>query len=153
MAYQKAAAINHAIDPVMFGQPAHEAAEEFSVTPLVVGGIISILGIFLAYLMHLKDRRMATKLAERFPRLVTVLDHKYWVDEIYQNAIVEPLRSLGQLFYAIDRWIVDGIVNTIGLIPQVGGFIVKLTTQRGYLQGYAAAMLLGIVVILLLIFL
>jgi NADH-quinone oxidoreductase subunit L len=153
LAYEKALSANQAIDPAMFGQKGAEAAEEFSVMPLVVGGIISILGIFLAYLMHLKDRGLAGKLAERFPGVVKMLDHKYWVDEIYQNGIVEPLRSLGQLFFAIDRWIVDGIVNTIGLIPQVGGFIVKLLTQRGYLQGYAAAMVLGIVVILLFVLL
>ncbi len=40
----------------------------------------------------------------------------------------------------------------MGLIPQLGGFAMKLSTQRGYLQGYAAAMLLGIAAILLLMF-
>ena len=40
----------------------------------------------------------------------------------------------------------------MGFIPQASGFTLKLTTQRGYLQGYAASMLFGVAVILLAIF-
>ena len=82
-----------------------------------------------------------------------MLDHKYWVDEIYQAAIVEPLRNLGRVFFAIDRFVVDGIIGAIAFVPQLGGFALKLSVQRGYLQGYAAAMLFGIAAILLVIFL
>jgi hypothetical protein len=48
---------------------------------------------------------------------------------------------------------VDGIVNLLGLGPQVLGSSLKLTIQRGYLQGYAATMLFGIAIILLVVFL
>jgi hypothetical protein len=48
--------------------------------------------------------------------------------------------------------VVDGIVNVIGFVPQLSGFALKIVAQRGYLQGYATAMLLGIAVTLLLIF-
>jgi hypothetical protein len=41
----------------------------------------------------------------------------------------------------------------MGWVPQFSGTALKLTVQRGYLQGYAAAMLFGVVVILLIIFL
>jgi hypothetical protein len=37
-------------------------------------------------------------------------------------------------------------------VPQLSGFALKLTTQRGYLQGYAVTMLFGIAVVLLLVF-
>jgi NADH-quinone oxidoreductase subunit L len=82
-----------------------------------------------------------------------VLDHKYWVDEIYQAGIVEPLRRLGRGFFWIDRMIVDGLVNVASWVPQLSGFALKITTQRGYLQGYALTMLLGIAVILIILFL
>jgi len=71
------------------------------------------------------------------------------VDEIYQQAIVEPLRWLGRKFYQIDTYVVDGFVWLVGFVPQLFGFTLKLTTQRGSLQGYAATMLLAVVVILL----
>jgi NADH-quinone oxidoreductase subunit L len=106
----------------------------------------------LAYWLHLKDRPRAQKVADAFQPLTDAIEHKYWVDEIYQAAIVEPLRKLGGLFFAIDEFIIDGIVAVIGFIPQLGGFALKFSTQRGYLQGYAATMLIGIVAILVLVF-
>ncbi|HEX2973990.1 MAG TPA: hypothetical protein VHP11_16780 [Tepidisphaeraceae bacterium] len=104
--------------------------------------------MLLAYLMHLKDRAKAEQLAARFPRLVRLLDAKYWVDEIYQAGIVEPLRSLGRAFFAFDRYVIDGIISVVSFIPQLFGFTLKLTTQRGSLQGYAMMMLAVIAVIL-----
>jgi hypothetical protein len=60
---------------------------------------------------------------------------------------------LGNAFFLIDRMVVDGLVFVVGFIPQLSGFALKLTTQRGYLQGYALSMILGIAVILLVVFL
>jgi NADH-quinone oxidoreductase subunit L len=120
---------------------------------LVLGGAISILGIALAYLMHLRDRGMADRFARALGGIVNIVENKFYVDEIYQACIIEPLRFLGKVLFGIDRFIVDGIVNAFGWIPQLAGFSLKLTVQRGYLQGYATAMLFGLMVILLLIFL
>ena len=51
---------------------------------------ISIAGIFLAYVLHLKDSEKAEEIAASMPSVTNVLEHKYWVDEIYQAAIFEP---------------------------------------------------------------
>jgi hypothetical protein len=56
------------------------------------------------------------------------------------------------MFYRLDTYVVDGFVWLVGFIPQLFGFTLKLTTQRGSLQGYAAAMLLAVVIILLVLF-
>ncbi len=120
---------------------------------MLIGGLVSVIGILLAYLLHLRDRARAERLAEGLQPLTGLLEAKYYVDEIYQSAIVEPLRHLGEIFFAIDRIIVDGIVWLIGFIPQLSGFVLKLTLQRGYLQGYATTMLFGILAVLLIIFL
>ena len=53
----------------------------------------------------------------------------------------------------VDRIVIDGIVAVVAYLPQLGGWSLKLTIQRGYLQGYAAAMLFGVAIILLIIFL
>jgi len=110
-------------------------------------------GIYFAFALHLKNRSRAEELAARHPALIRALEAKFWVDEIYQQAIVEPLRWLGRKFYQIDTYVVDGFVWLVGFVPQLFGFTLKLTTQRGSLQGYAAAMLLAVVVILLVLFL
>jgi hypothetical protein len=52
----------------------------------------------------------------------------------------------------MDRWIVDGLVGVVGFVPQLSGFALKLSTQRGSLQGYALTMILGVAVILLAMF-
>jgi NADH-quinone oxidoreductase subunit L len=156
MAYQKAVSFNPDVNPVPFGQPDTRPKEiqdhehGMHLTFMAVSTVIAFAGIALAWYFHLKNREAAEKMTPAFAK---VLDAKWWVDEIYQAYIVEPLRSLGKLFFAIDRIVVDGIVGAVGFIPQLGGFALKLTIQRGYLQGYAAAMLLGVVIILLVIFL
>jgi NADH-quinone oxidoreductase subunit L len=140
--------------PARFGMHERSAVEHHLVEPImIVSGFIALLGIGLAYMFHLRDRQRAERLAAGMAPLTRALEAKYWVDEIYQNGIVEPLRAAGRGFFWIDRVIVDGIVSAFGWAPQILGSSLRLTMQRGYLQGYAAAMLFGIAVILLIIFL
>jgi NADH-quinone oxidoreductase subunit L len=156
---------NRQYPPMHFGQHAVQedlakadpdfvrAQDKLHTTVMAASSLIAALGVWFAYLMHLKDRSAAERVAQQHPGVVSALEHKYWFDEIYSNAIVEPLRKLGDLFFAMDRVIVDGIVFLISFAPQASGFALKLTTQRGYLQGYAVTMLFGIAVILLVVFL
>jgi len=135
------------------GAPAAEPGSEPLFTPIMgMSALISLAGIALAYWLHLADRARSDRLAAALGPLTRVLDAKYWVDEIYQMFVVEPLRQLGEVFFLIDQLVLDGLVALVGLVPQLGGFAMKLSTQRGYLQGYAAVMLLGMAVILLMIF-
>ena len=120
---------------------------------MIASILIAFLGVLLAYLLHLRDRQRAERIAAGLQPLTGLLEAKYFVDEIYQNGIVEPMRRLGDAFFVIDRYIVDGLVWLVGFVPQLSGFALKLTTQRGYLQGYAVTMLFGIAVILLVVFL
>jgi NADH-quinone oxidoreductase subunit L len=146
------------VDPENFGHadlvavPEHQHSHFAHILIMAISALIAISGIWLAYQMHLKDRARAEWLAADVPEITNILEHKYWVDEIYQAAIVEPLRQLGRIFFLIDKFIIDGIIWLISFIPQLSGFALKLTTQRGYLQGYAVTMLFGIAVILILVF-
>jgi NADH-quinone oxidoreductase subunit L len=139
-------------DAVRLGYGKAPVAHEVSVMPLIIGGCASLIGIALAYVLHLQNRAKADQLAGAMRPAARALDAKFWVDEIYQALIVEPLRAIGRLLWAIDRFVVDGIVFLVGFFPQLSGFGLKLSTQRGYLQGYALSMLLGLAVILLWMF-
>ena len=150
--YQKASAIYGAekINPDMFGVHREKTYKGLPhATIMAISALVAILGILLAYLMHLKDRQRCEQLASRHPRLTRLLEAKYWVDEVYQNGIVEPLRKGGRVLFNIDRFVIDTLVFAVGFAPQVLGFVIKLTTQRGSLQGYALTMLLFIAIILL----
>ncbi len=139
--------------PSMFGQPESHDSEALVPSSMLIGGLVSICGIGLAYLLHLKDRKRAEQIAAGLQPLTSLLEGKYWIDQLYDVCIVEPLRHLAKVFFAIDRAVVDGLVWVIGYVPTLSGFAVKLTVQRGYLQGYAGAMLFGVLAILLLVFL
>jgi len=136
-----------------FGIAAETGAAGTEWVSLIVGGAISIAGIALAFFLHLQNRSLADRLARALGPVTTLVENKFYMDEIYQACIVEPLRMLGRVLYNIDRFLVDGLVNLAGFLPQVPGYSLKLTVQRGYLQGYATAMLFGIMVILVIIFL
>jgi NADH-quinone oxidoreductase subunit L len=150
LGFLHAQAAGAAVEATRFGQ---EGAHVFHLGLMIISGVVAIAGILVAWWLHLADRTMADRMAEWFRGAANVLDHKYWVDEIYQQGIVEPLRDLGHAFYLFDRAVIDGVVWMISFVPQASGLILKRSTQRGYLQGYAVTMLFGIAVILILIFL
>jgi NADH-quinone oxidoreductase subunit L len=136
-----------------YGQIVETAEHEPMISSLMIfSGLISLAGILAAFVLHLKNRPLGDKLAEDLGPVTRLLEGKYYVDEIYQAIIVNPLRAIGEFSYRFDRWIIDMLVNMSGWICQLSGYFLKFTTQRGYLQGYGAAMLLGIAVILLMMF-
>ena len=141
------------VSPELFGQPETHTDEAVIPWSMLQGAAVSIAGIGLAYLLHLKERKRAEQIAAGLRPLTSMLEGKYWIDELYDAAIVEPLRHIAKVFFAIDRIVVDSIVWAISFIPQLSGFALKLTTQRGYLQGYAATMFFGVLAILLLVYL
>ena len=68
--------------------------------------------------------------------------HKFYFDEIYEAAIVRPLSWLADAFYAVDRNVVDGVVNGFGkLATGVGGGLRRL--QGGLMPYYGMAMVLA----------
>jgi len=119
---------------------------------MIVSFLVAAAGTGVAFVLHARDRARAERLANQFSSVTRAIEAKYWIDEIYQALIVEPLRFLGRIAYGIDRILVDGIVGLVGFVPQLFGFFLKFTTQQGYLQGYALTMLLGVMVILFFVF-
>jgi NADH-quinone oxidoreductase subunit L len=148
--------------PEPFGQMTVAMAQDASVKSatnafhrnmMIASGIIALVGIYLAYLMHLKYREESDKLAAKHPLIIRAMERKFWVDEVYQNGIVEPLRWVGRVCVGIDNFVIDGLIWVLSFVPQAGGFVLKLSTQRGYLQGYAVTMVVGVTIILLVVFL
>jgi NADH-quinone oxidoreductase subunit L len=141
----------HPVNPVPFGQ--HSDEHHVAWLWMFVSVVVAAGGIAMAYLLHLADRRKAEQIAGAIPAVARTLENKYWVDEIYNAAVVAPLRWIGRAFYVFDRFVIDSLVWLVSFVPQAGGYAMKLGVQRGYLQGYAAVMLFGVAVILLIIFL
>ena len=141
------AAAEHA---AAWGQPSLGHAP-FPWVGFLTATVIALAGIALAWFMHLKSRSTAETVAEKLSGLSLVLEGKYWVDSIYQALIVEPLRALGKLLYWVDATLVSGAVFAAAYVPVIGGYFAG-AAQNGALQGYAGAMLLGVALLLLLMF-
>ncbi len=106
-------------------------------------------GIGLAWLFFLKRRDLAEAAALRFRGLHRLLLNKYYVDEAYDAAIVQPVRIASEqvLWKGVDATIIDGAVNGAGVtVKGLSGRLRLL--QTGSIRAYAASLMIGAVVIL-----
>lgn len=116
--------------------------------------IISVAGaaasIFLARYIYLKKPEIAARTANRFRGLYNLLWNKYYVDEIYDVVIVNPIVTLSRnvLWKIADNKIIDGTVNGAAkLVDIISASIRKI--QTGVAQLYALVMVLGLAATLL----
>ena len=118
-------------------------------TLMVVSSLLALAGIGIAWFVYLKRREIADQIAERFVGARMLLEHKYYVDEIYDAVIVQPIRIVSEnaLWKIIDARVIDGFVN--GMAEAVAGTsAVMRRLQTGSVRAYAASLFLGVVVIL-----
>ncbi len=113
---------------------------------MYVSAILAIVGILTARYFYLRRPLIPGAIAAASGPLYRLLYNKYYVDEFYDTAIVRPLRNLGHLCHGIDRFFINGLLWIIAAIPRAIGFGLK-GRQHGAMQGYALAMVAGIVVI------
>jgi len=148
-------AIEHWLEPVF--EAAHRKLALFppGEAPLheyllmAVSLAVAISGIALARHVYLKRREIAGHLASRWSGLYQLLLNKYYVDEIYDAAIVTPVvkGSDRLLWVGFDIGLIDGAVNgTARLIGLISRLIRRV--QTGIVQGYAVIFVAGILLIL-----
>lgn len=77
-----------------------------------------------------------------------LLEHKWYVDELYDKVFVRPLHRLGGfLNQVIENKVVDGLVNGVGKAVHYGSRQLRLL-QSGQVGSYVLLMVLGMVLIL-----
>jgi NADH-quinone oxidoreductase subunit L len=110
-------------------------------------------GILLGLLYYVRRPELATRLVQRFPALYRTIANKYYVDEIYSALIVRPVQSIsrGFLWQIVDVKVIDLAVNLVGILSRVVSYVVRFV-QTGYVQFYAAVVLVGVVVLLWVMF-
>src|SRR6186713_438558 len=78
-----------------------------------------------------------------------VLENKWYVDELYDKIIVNPLNKLaGFLNNFFERFVIDGIVNGVGRAVNYGSRQLRLI-QSGQVGSYVLLMVLSILLLLL----
>jgi NADH-quinone oxidoreductase subunit L len=134
----------------------HEIAHEF------VGALATLLegfaglpfwfafgGFVVATYVYLFNPTLADRAKKALHPLWSLLDHKYWFDEIYQTIFARGSVLLGRGLWkggdvgVIDNILIDGSAAGVGRIAATVRWV-----QTGYLYTYAFAMILGLVVLL-----
>jgi NADH-quinone oxidoreductase subunit L len=131
--------------------------------------VIAICGILLARKFYVTDPEISERLADRWAGAHRVLSNKYYVDEVYDATVISGTFAAGKGLWAVDRnvvdgvvngsgwftlisaWfsgladrsIVDGVVNLVGRICEEGSFWFR-KLQTGLVQNYALLMLFGV---------
>jgi NADH-quinone oxidoreductase subunit L len=108
-----------------------------------------VLAFAIQTYIYLFNPAMAGRIKSALKPLWTVLDRKYWVDDVYFAVFARGGVKLGRLFWkAGDAAVIDGaLVNgSAGLVRWIAGGVRRL--QSGYLYHYAFAMILGLILLL-----
>jgi NADH-quinone oxidoreductase subunit L len=125
-----------------------EASHSLELTLSGVAMLAATLGLIVAWRMYSKDVKRAPETG-----LHKVLYNKYYVDEIYQAVIVNPLVWISRniLWKAVDEGTIDGAVNGIAYgVREIGDGVRH--AQSGNTRSYAVWVLVGAVVVFGIIF-
>jgi len=131
------------------GPAHHELSRGAEWSLLLVSVLVAFGGIGMAFQAYLANPALATSLRERFAGLHRLLEHKYWVDEVYDTIVVQPFMAASQWLWRVwDSMVVDGLVNGVGLTLELGSGMLKLV-QTGFVGTYALWIALGVIALFL----
>jgi len=156
----------------------HAETLDFVITPLAVSIAVALGGILLAWLVYGRRPLRAGQqdpVARLLGPIYTVLQRKYYFDELYAATIVRWSKWLSEISFRFDdrwlidpivdgvgrfgRWlsgalrrfvdepIIDGAVNGAGLVASAAGSALRLL-QTGQAQNYLLVLLLTVLVLL-----
>ena len=110
---------------------------------------IAFAGIFIAWFFWRRQPSIPAALERQFSGVHRLLLNKYYLDEIYNAVIVQPIKqvSTGALWKGVDAGLIDGSVNGVGAGVQTFSTTLR-RLQTGSIRTYAASLFYGAVMIL-----
>ena len=110
---------------------------------MIAATVVSLAGIYLAYLMYYKRSIARNWLSGTGDTLHTILLNKYYVDEFYQMTVVAVIKAISYLLRFIDVFVVEGLVKgVVGIVQGLGKTGSKM--QNGQVQTYGAVAFIGL---------
>jgi len=140
--------LSSVIDPAKHLLPAAHAEAHGGHWLMWLSGGLFLVGMLTARYIYLRHPAIAHAAAVASGPLHKLLYNKYYVDELYEMAIVSPLRKLGGVCVGIDRYVINGLLWIISAIPRGVGFGLR-GFQSGGMQSYATGMVVGVIAIVL----
>jgi NADH-quinone oxidoreductase subunit L len=125
--------------------PHIEIPFQTEITVAVVSTLIAILGWWIAR-ARFKEPQLEgdTWLA---PGLATLLENKWYVDEMYDLAVVRPLARISTFLWRGVDAVIDGLLALLGYVVESFGALLRFM-QTGNVRNYALMFFAGVVVFL-----
>jgi NADH-quinone oxidoreductase subunit L len=122
------------------------AAGEFILWISVVSVAVGLAGLGLAWAIYSRKAIRAEEVSAALEPVQTLLDRKYYLDELYETVIVKGLimRGAAAALHAWDRYVIDGVVNGLASLVRLSSEKIRLA-QAGQAQLYGAAIFIGVV--------
>jgi NADH-quinone oxidoreductase subunit L len=127
----------------------HHALGAVDYILMVVSVAVALAGIALAYLFYMvKPKELPRRAGEAAGPLYRAIFNKWYVDEIYNAAVINPfINGSRWLWRTIDAGVIDGSVNGVGKLWELAGRSVR-PAQTGRVHNYAAVMFIGVFIVI-----
>ena len=129
--------------------PIHESGYSGVVALMLLVSAVAVFvaGVLVAWFMYMASAVRPDEIGKPRTAIHALLLNAYYVDALYDRAIVRPLLALSRLLASVfDVRLVDGLVNALGraVVASAEGL---RRLQTGYTVNYALTMLAGAVAI------
>ena len=110
---------------------------------LLIGAVISLAGIAIAYFLYVARPGTSARLIERLRPVHTFLVNKWYFDEAIDFLIYRPAMAIGRFSSNVfERFVVNGLVSgTVGVVRGAGGVV--RGAQSGFVRSYALLLVGG----------
>ncbi|HEX9615887.1 MAG TPA: proton-conducting transporter membrane subunit [Anaerolineales bacterium] len=112
---------------------------EFSIVPLLTSLVVALGGLYLGWLVYRQVPAGATDpLRARMGSLYTLLQNKYYIDELYDFLFVRPAKWLSDVFTYrwVDRGLIDGFLHTIAWALSGVGTLFRNWIDKPVVNGF-----------------
>ena len=126
----------------------HHVSLTMTYTFGIISTAVALSGIAVAYLTYMRKSISAEAMAQKFSGLYNFLLNKWYVDEFFMAAVVNPFKDIAMfLWKVVDVRIIDAAVNGVGTgIAASSQRLRRL--QTGQVGNYALEIVIGMVVLL-----
>jgi len=148
----------------------HVGEHHFSLMVAAFGLSAAVLGILVGFCIWYWSVIRLSVLKPALGWIQTIVENKYYMDEMYYIVVIKPLMLITRAAFAFDRWVidyvivngvgwitlilsrlwglfdkyvVDGLVNLIGVSVKIGGRALRFI-QTGIVQQYAIILVISL---------
>lgn len=144
--------LNKYLAPVIVNN-AQSQTHTLGTTEYILMGIAvigALIGIGVAFVKYIKNKHVPVN-DNNIPGLQKLLVEKYYIDDIYQFLIVQPINFLGSFFKRNIETLIGGLISGMGLLAGEMSYQAK-KSQNGNIGLYLFVFVIGVCAIMYYLF-